>query len=60
VGVGLFSQVIGQEETASSGAREGLDWILGKISSRKELSDTETGCPGRWLHHHPWSYLKDV
>ncbi|KAK4805327.1 LOW QUALITY PROTEIN: hypothetical protein QYF61_018190 [Mycteria americana] len=34
VGVSLFSQqAIGQEETASSCARGGLDWILRKISS---------------------------
>ncbi|GAB0183417.1 hypothetical protein GRJ2_000807000 [Grus japonensis] len=47
VGVGLFSQVTSdrQEEMASSCARGGLDWILGKISSPKRLSSIGTGCP---------------
>jgi len=39
VGVGLFSQVNSDRmrEVASSCTRGGLDWILGKISSLKEL-----------------------
>ncbi|GAB0195600.1 hypothetical protein GRJ2_002025300 [Grus japonensis] len=53
VGVGLFSQVTGQEEMASSCAREHLDWLLGKISSPEELSSIGTGCPGKWWSHHP-------
>ncbi|KAK4817088.1 hypothetical protein QYF61_027919 [Mycteria americana] len=53
-------QAIGQEETASSYTREGLDWMLGKISSLKGLSSIGTGFPGKWLSHHPWRYLKDV
>jgi len=44
---------------ASSCIRGGLDWILGKISSLKALSNTETGCPGKWWSHHTWRYLKD-
>ena len=53
-GVGLFSQeqAMGWEETASSCARGGLDWILGKISSLKGLSSIGTGCPGKTLSHH--------
>ena len=31
---------------ASSCVRGGLDWILRKVSSLKEWSSTETGCPG--------------
>ncbi|KAK4825476.1 hypothetical protein QYF61_027631 [Mycteria americana] len=45
---------------ASSCARGGLDWILGKPSSLKGLSSIGTGCPGKWLSHHPWRYLKDL
>ena len=52
--------VIGQEETAWSCARGGLDQILGKISSLKVLSSTGTGCPGRWLSRCTWRYLKGV
>ena len=59
VGVGLFSQVT-SKRTASGCAREGLYWILGKISSPKGLSITGTGCPGKRWSHHPWKYLKDV
>jgi len=32
---------MGQEETASSCTRGGLDWILGKISSLKEFLHTK-------------------
>ena len=46
VGVGLFSQAIGQAETASSCTRGGLDWIFGKISSPKELSRLEQALQG--------------
>ena len=46
---------------ASSCATGGLDWISGKISSLKGLSSIGTGCPAKWLSHHPWRYyLKDV
>ena len=50
----------GREETASSCAKGGLDWISRKNSSPKELSSTGAGCPGKWLSHHPWRYLKDM
>lgn len=48
VGIGLCSQEqeTGQEETASSCARGGLDWILGKIPSWKEWSGTGPGHGG--------------
>jgi len=44
---------MGQEEMASSCARGDLDWILGKIPSLKGLSNTGTGCPGKWLSTIP-------
>ena len=52
--------MIGQEETASSCARAGSDWILAKISSPKGLSSIGTSCPGKWLSHHPWRHFKDL
>jgi len=55
VGVGLFSQAAtGQEETASSCVRGGLDWIRGKIFVLKEWPGTGPGCPGQWWSHRPW------
>ena len=39
------SQATGEQETASSCARGGLDWVLGK-TSLKGWSSTGTGCPG--------------
>jgi len=38
---------IQDKEMASSCAREGLDWLLGKISLPKEWWDIGTGCPGK-------------
>ena len=38
--------MIGREKMASSCARGGLDWILGKIFLLKGLSSIGTGCPG--------------
>ncbi|KAK4825789.1 hypothetical protein QYF61_002373 [Mycteria americana] len=36
-------------------------WVpQGKISSPKGLLSVGTGCPGKWLSHHPWRYLKDI
>jgi len=55
VSVGLFSQVT-SDRMRGHGLklhRGVLDWILGKMSSLKEWSDTGIGCPGRWLTHHP-------
>jgi len=34
--------------------------MLGNISSPKGLTSFGTGCPGNWLSHHQWGYLKDV
>jgi len=53
-------QVTIWEETVSSCTREGLDWMLGKISSLKGLSNTRTGYLGKWLGHNPWRYLRDM
>jgi len=61
-GVCLFFQVT-SDRTRGNGlhcTRGGLDWILGKISSSKGLSNIATGCPGKWLSHHPWRHLKDM
>jgi len=52
--------VTGQEEMASSCTGEGLDWALEKISSPKGLSNTGTGCPGKWWSLLSWRYLKDL
>ena len=52
-GAGLFSVVTGQREMASSCARGGLGWILGKTSLQKRLLSTGISSPGRWLSHHP-------
>ena len=54
------TQVVGQGEMATSCIRGGLNWILGKITSMKELQCTGTACPGKWLRHHPWRYLKNL
>ncbi|PKU42463.1 hypothetical protein llap_7221 [Limosa lapponica baueri] len=48
VDVGLFSQVT-SDRTRGNG-----------LSSPKGVSSIGTGCPGKWLSHHPWSYLKDM
>ena len=54
VGVSLFSLqlAIGVEGMASRCAREDSGWTLGKTSSLKEQSSSETGCPGRWRSHY--------
>jgi len=45
---------------ASSCVMGGSDRISGKISTLKEWSGIGTGCPGRWLGHHPWRRSKNV
>lgn len=50
-------QVVEQEKTTLSCARGSLVWILGRISSIKELSSSGTGYSGKWLSHHPRRYL---
>lgn len=38
----------------------GLDWVLGKIASQKELSIIRTGWPMKWWSHHLWRDLRCV
>jgi len=45
---------------ASSCARGGLDWILGKISLLREWSGIGTGCPARWWSHRPCRCSKNM
>jgi len=45
---------------ASRCTRGGSDWILGKMSSLKEWSDTGPGCPGQCWSPHPWRGSKTV
>ena len=59
-GVGLFSLLTGQGETALSCARVSLGWISGNASLQKGLLSTGIGSPGGWLSHHPWMCLKTV
>lgn len=49
--------MIGREETASRYTTGGLDWMSGRISSRKGELVIATGCPGKWWNCHPWRYL---
>ena len=59
-GVGLFLQVTGRGEMASSCARVSLGWISGQISLQKGLLSIGIGSPGGWLSHYPWMCLKTV
>ena len=45
-------QGTGPEETAPS-CTGGLARVLGKTSALQGCSGTGTGCPGKWLSHHP-------
>ena len=45
---------------ASSCISGGLDRIWQKISSRKGLSSTGKGWPGKWLRHRSQRHLKDI
>jgi len=61
-GVGLFSQVT-SERMRGNGlklCRGGSDWLLGKISLLQGWLGIGTGCPGRWLRHHPWRCSENV
>lgn len=55
VGVGSFfqKQVLGQEKNDITIHREGLDWILGRISSAKRSASIGTGCPGNCWGESP-------
>lgn len=54
VGVSLYLQVT-KEEMDSSCGREGF-WLFGEMFLLKALLSIETGCPRKWLNHHPWGY----
>lgn len=50
-------QALGQEETDCGCASGGLGWVLGK--NYPKLLIFRMDCPGKWLTHQPWRYLKD-
>jgi len=62
VGVGLFSQITGTRTRVNGlklhQGRFGLD-IRKNFFTERDIN-IGTGCPGTWLNHHPWRYLKDV
>lgn len=49
----IFKDLESQKQPSNyiSIAREGLDWILGKISPLKKLSSPGTDCSGSGSHH---------
>ncbi|KAK4830255.1 LOW QUALITY PROTEIN: hypothetical protein QYF61_009322 [Mycteria americana] len=58
VDVSFFSQV-----TTHRMRRNGLKLCQGRFRKNfftKMLSSIGRGCPGKWLSHHPWRYLKDM
>jgi len=62
MGVGLFSQITNNRTRGNSlklcQGRFRLD--IRKNFFTERISGIGTGCPGKWLSHHPWRYLKDV
>lgn len=53
-----FYLIWGLEGVASSCAREDLDWVLGKISLWKGLSNIGMGSPVKWWSHQPQEVFK--
>lgn len=41
-------------------ARQGLDWILEKISSLQGWSGIGIGSPGKWWNHHAWKCTRNT
>lgn len=67
VGVSSFSQVASDrtrgndlfsQSFTESSARQGLGWILGKMSPSKGGSSTKAGCSGQWWTHHSCRFKK--
>ena len=58
VEVSLFCQVAG-DRMRGNDLKLQQGWFrldIRKISLLKGLSGIGTGCPGKWLSHHPWRY----